>query len=147
MYLFKEALVCTGVHFTFSHYSVDECGRDELQNTNQATGSRFQQRGGYRRGPERWNRARCWRLVSEKCSRCFPTSHPLFLAVYKKHYPPLLFDDVWRLEKIGKDGAFHKRLISKNIITVKDFLTLLVTDAPKLRNVSHSIIFVSFFST
>ncbi|KAK8916862.1 hypothetical protein KSP39_PZI022227 [Platanthera zijinensis] len=58
--------------------------------------------------------------------------------LYKKHYPPLLFDDVWRLEKIGKDGAFHKRLISKNIITVKDFLTFLVTDAPKLRNILGS---------
>ncbi|KAI0502659.1 hypothetical protein KFK09_017615 [Dendrobium nobile] len=56
-------------------------------------------------------------------------------SVYKKHYPPLLFDEVWRLEKIGKDGAFHKRLSSENINTVKDFLTLLVTDAPRLRNI------------
>ncbi|KAI0502660.1 hypothetical protein KFK09_017616 [Dendrobium nobile] len=55
--------------------------------------------------------------------------------LYKKHYPPLLFDEVWRLEKIGKDGAFHKRLSSENINTVKDFLTLLVTDAPRLRNI------------
>ncbi|XP_020687206.1 calmodulin-binding protein 60 A isoform X2 [Dendrobium catenatum] len=55
--------------------------------------------------------------------------------LYKKHYPPLLFDEVWRLEKIGKDGAFHKRLSSENINTVKDFLTLLVTDAPRLRHI------------
>ncbi|XP_020582812.1 calmodulin-binding protein 60 A [Phalaenopsis equestris] len=55
--------------------------------------------------------------------------------LYKKHYPPLLFDEVWRLEKIGKDGAFHKRLSSENIHTVKDFLTLLVTDLSRLRNI------------
>ncbi|MBA0678444.1 hypothetical protein Goari_019790, partial [Gossypium aridum] len=30
--------------------------------------------------------------------------------LYKKHHPPSLSDEVWRLEKIGKDGAFHKRL-------------------------------------
>ncbi|CAA2981416.1 calmodulin-binding 60 A [Olea europaea subsp. europaea] len=30
--------------------------------------------------------------------------------LYKKHHPPFLSDEVWRLEKIGKDGAFHKRL-------------------------------------
>ncbi|KAK6920759.1 Calmodulin binding protein, central domain [Dillenia turbinata] len=55
--------------------------------------------------------------------------------VYKKHYPPSLFDEVWRLEKIGKDGAFHKRLSRENIHTVKDFLTLLVLDSPRLRNI------------
>ncbi|GJN05892.1 hypothetical protein PR202_ga23565 [Eleusine coracana subsp. coracana] len=26
--------------------------------------------------------------------------------LYRKHYPPVLGDDVWRLEKIGKEGAF-----------------------------------------
>ncbi|KAJ4961212.1 hypothetical protein NE237_021122 [Protea cynaroides] len=55
--------------------------------------------------------------------------------LYKKHYPPSLIDEVWRLEKIGKDGAFHKRLRSENINTVKDFLTLLCIDTPKLRNI------------
>ncbi|XP_042497499.1 calmodulin-binding protein 60 A-like isoform X2 [Macadamia integrifolia] len=55
--------------------------------------------------------------------------------LYKKHYPPSLVDEVWRLEKIGKDGAFHKRLRSQNINTVKDFLTLLCMDTPRLRNI------------
>ncbi|GJN22828.1 hypothetical protein PR202_gb10427 [Eleusine coracana subsp. coracana] len=55
--------------------------------------------------------------------------------VYKKHHPPFLDDEVWRLEKIGKDGAFHKRLSKENIVTVKDFLTLLHLDAPRLRKV------------
>ncbi|KAF9625698.1 hypothetical protein IFM89_026278 [Coptis chinensis] len=57
------------------------------------------------------------------------------LAVYKKHYPPSLADEVWRLEKIGKDGAFHKRLNKENVNTVKDFLTLLFGDALRLRNI------------
>ncbi|KAJ4842503.1 hypothetical protein Tsubulata_041104 [Turnera subulata] len=55
--------------------------------------------------------------------------------LYKKHHPPSLFDEVWRLEKIGKDGAFHKRLSRENIRTVKDFLTLLFIDAPRLRHI------------
>ncbi|KAG0465274.1 hypothetical protein HPP92_019438 [Vanilla planifolia] len=58
--------------------------------------------------------------------------------LYKKHYPPLLCDEVWRLEKIGKDGAFHKRLSSEKVNTVKDFLTFLVTDAARLRNILGS---------
>ncbi|XP_021891891.1 calmodulin-binding protein 60 A isoform X2 [Carica papaya] len=55
--------------------------------------------------------------------------------LYKKHHPPSLFDEVWRLEKIGKDGAFHKRLSQENINTVKDFLTLLFIDPSKLRHI------------
>ncbi|KAF5203350.1 Calmodulin-binding protein 60 a [Thalictrum thalictroides] len=55
--------------------------------------------------------------------------------LYKKHYPPSLADEVWRLEKIGKDGAFHKRLTRENINTVKDFLTLFFVDALRLKNI------------
>ncbi|WCJ36033.1 Calmodulin binding protein-like [Euphorbia peplus] len=55
--------------------------------------------------------------------------------LYKKHHPPTLYDEVWRLEKIGKDGAFHKRLSRENITTVKDFLTQLFIDPQKLRHV------------
>jgi hypothetical protein len=57
------------------------------------------------------------------------------LPVYKKHHPPVLEDEVWRLEKIGKEGAFHKRLNKEKIVTVKDFLTRLHLDAPRLRKV------------
>lgn len=63
------------------------------------------------------------------CVRC---------AVYKKHYPPALNDEVWRLDRIGKDGAFHKRLNQAGIFTVEDFLRLVVMDPQKLRNVSLS---------
>lgn len=60
------------------------------------------------------------------------------LTVYKKHYPPALDDDVWRLEKIGKDGSFHKRLNNQGIFKVEDFLRLAVKDSQKLRNVSET---------
>ncbi|CAK9158376.1 unnamed protein product [Ilex paraguariensis] len=55
--------------------------------------------------------------------------------LYKKHHPPSLLDEVWRLEKIGKDGAFHKRLSKEKVYTVKDFLTLLFLDPTRLRNI------------
>lgn len=53
--------------------------------------------------------------------------------LYKKHHPPSLDDEVWRLEKIGKDGVFHKKLASEGINTVQDFLKLSVVDPMKLR--------------
>ncbi|KAI4365887.1 hypothetical protein MLD38_021830 [Melastoma candidum] len=55
--------------------------------------------------------------------------------LYKKHYPPYLHDEVWRLEKIGKDGAFHKRLSREGVKTVKDFLTLFHINPSRLRNI------------
>ncbi|KAL3566744.1 hypothetical protein D5086_032159 [Populus alba] len=58
--------------------------------------------------------------------------------LYKKHYPPALDDDVWRLEKIGKDGSFHKRLNNQGIFKVEDFLRLAVKDSQKLRNILGS---------
>ncbi|XP_010927048.1 protein SAR DEFICIENT 1 [Elaeis guineensis] len=53
--------------------------------------------------------------------------------LYRKHHPPTLGDEVWRLEKIGKDGAFHKRLAAKGIKTVQDLLKLWVLDPHHLR--------------
>ncbi|KAF8033586.1 hypothetical protein BT93_C0008 [Corymbia citriodora subsp. variegata] len=58
--------------------------------------------------------------------------------LYKKHYPPALSDEVWRLEKIGKDGSFHKRLNNNNIFSVEDFLRLVVRDPQRLRNILGS---------
>ncbi|BAT76711.1 hypothetical protein LR48_Vigan627s007200 [Vigna angularis] len=58
--------------------------------------------------------------------------------LYKKHYPPALTDEVWRLEKIGKDGSFHKKLNNAGIVTVEDFLRLVVKDQQKLRNILGS---------
>ncbi|GFY91805.1 calmodulin-binding protein [Actinidia rufa] len=58
--------------------------------------------------------------------------------LYKKHYPPALNDEVWRLEKIGKDGSFHKRLNKSGIYTVEDFLRLVVRDSQRLRSILGS---------
>ncbi|CAM0872835.1 unnamed protein product [Alopecurus aequalis] len=58
--------------------------------------------------------------------------------VYKKHHPPALADDVWRLEKIGKDGVFHKKLADFGIHTVQDFLRNLVMDQYELRGLLGS---------
>ncbi|KAG0475200.1 hypothetical protein HPP92_014886 [Vanilla planifolia] len=58
--------------------------------------------------------------------------------LYKKHYPPALKDEVWRLEKIGKDGAFHKKLNKAGLYIVEDFLRLLVRDQQRLRNILGS---------
>lgn len=49
-------------------------------------------------------------------------------------------DEVWRLEKIGKDGSFHKRLNKAGIFTVEDFLRLVVRDSQRLRNVRMYIL-------
>ncbi|XP_047046443.1 uncharacterized protein LOC124651397 isoform X1 [Lolium rigidum] len=41
---------------------------------------------------------------------------------FEKHYPPLLDDEVWRLEKIGKNGAYHQALSGSGIYTVQKLL-------------------------
>ncbi|KAK1582429.1 hypothetical protein Q3G72_014853 [Acer saccharum] len=55
--------------------------------------------------------------------------------LYQKHHPPLLDDEVWRLEKIAKDGKYHTRLTSNNIRSVNDFLQLYVSDPNSLKRV------------
>ncbi|KAK9161676.1 hypothetical protein Syun_008017 [Stephania yunnanensis] len=52
---------------------------------------------------------------------------------YKKHHPPSLNDEVWRLEKISKDGVFHNRLADGGIETVQDLLRLFARDPCLLR--------------
>ncbi|KAL6973885.1 Calmodulin-binding protein 60 E [Sarracenia purpurea var. burkii] len=58
--------------------------------------------------------------------------------LYKKHYPPALHDEVWRLDRIAKDGALHKKLIKAEILTVEDFLRVLVRDPQRLRKILGS---------
>ncbi|XAR49274.1 hypothetical protein NMG60_11032406 [Bertholletia excelsa] len=58
---------------------------------------------------------------------------------YRKHHPPNLDDDIWRLEKIAKDGAFHKKLAAGGIYTVKDLLRSFNVDHSSLRNVFGAI--------
>lgn len=47
----------------------------------------------------------------------------------------MLNDEVWRLEKIGKDGAFHKKLSKEGINSVQDFLKLYFVDFHRLKKV------------
>ncbi|WOK94170.1 protein SAR DEFICIENT 1-like isoform X1 [Canna indica] len=54
---------------------------------------------------------------------------------YKKHHPPALEDEVWRLVKIAKDGVFHKKLAAHNINTVQDFLKKFNLDPDALRKI------------
>ncbi|KAL6636615.1 hypothetical protein ACP70R_024187 [Stipagrostis hirtigluma subsp. patula] len=94
-----------------------------------------------------WTRSRKFRLGARAEDGCFngirvrEAKTESFVVkdhrgeLYKKHHPPFLEDEVWRLEKIGKEGAFHKRLNKEKIVTVKDFLTLLHLDAPRLRKI------------
>ena len=56
-------------------------------------------------------------------------------AAYKKHHPPYPGDEVWRLEKIGKDGASALRLAERDIYTVKDFRRCYAKDPNELYNV------------
>ncbi|KAJ6694470.1 hypothetical protein OIU85_005181 [Salix viminalis] len=53
----------------------------------------------------------------------------------RKHHPPHLGDEVWRLERIAKDGAFNKRLASYGVKSVQDFLQLYMIDPTMLRTV------------
>ncbi|XP_042399498.1 calmodulin-binding protein 60 A-like isoform X2 [Zingiber officinale] len=91
-----------------------------------------------------WTRSRRFRLGARVCQNKFRQRVQEALSgsflvkdhrgeLYKKHHPPSLEDDVWRLEKIGKDGVFHKRLAEYRIVTVQDFLKNFVMDPDKLR--------------
>ncbi|OQU86387.1 hypothetical protein SORBI_3003G083200 [Sorghum bicolor] len=53
--------------------------------------------------------------------------------LYRKHYPPVLADDVWRLEKIGKEGAFHRKLKRSNVGNVQEFVRMLMVKPDELR--------------
>ncbi|CAI9261390.1 unnamed protein product [Lactuca saligna] len=55
--------------------------------------------------------------------------------LYKKHHPPSLGDDIWRLEKIAKDGVLHRQLALLKIYTVKDFLQVYNTNESSLYGV------------
>ncbi|CAH8330833.1 unnamed protein product [Eruca vesicaria subsp. sativa] len=54
---------------------------------------------------------------------------------YKKHHPPYPGDEVWRLEKIAKDGASALRLAEREIYTVKDFRRFYAKDPNALYNI------------
>ncbi|KAK3431668.1 hypothetical protein EUGRSUZ_E03471 [Eucalyptus grandis] len=53
----------------------------------------------------------------------------------KKHHPPQSKDEVWRLEKIAKDGKSHQKLKEAGIHNVEDFRQQLHMDPQRLRKV------------
>jgi len=53
----------------------------------------------------------------------------------EKRNSPRLDDDVYRIESIAKDGAYHQRLQEANIHTVQDFLKALNKDPDELYKV------------
>ncbi|KAG9456377.1 hypothetical protein H6P81_000885 [Aristolochia fimbriata] len=50
----------------------------------------------------------------------------------------IIGESVWRLDRIAKEGALHKKLLCAGMFTVKDFLRLLVRDHKKLLKVLGS---------
>ncbi|GJN34837.1 hypothetical protein PR202_gb23536 [Eleusine coracana subsp. coracana] len=51
---------------------------------------------------------------------------------FEKHYPPTLDDEVWRLEKIRKNGPYHQALSNEGIDSVQKFLRAYMMDEQKL---------------
>lgn len=51
--------------------------------------------------------------------RDLPDKIILCFVVYKKHYPPAPHDEVWRLDRMAKDGALHRKLAQAQIVTVE----------------------------
>ncbi|CAA2984227.1 protein SAR DEFICIENT 1-like [Olea europaea var. sylvestris] len=95
-----------------------------------------------------WIRCRKFRLGAKVVAQgnsqniriCEAMSEPFVVKdhrgeLYKKHHPPALEDEVWRLEKIGKDGTFHRKLSLKGIKTVQDFLKSFTIEPSKLREI------------
>ncbi|CAJ1869019.1 unnamed protein product [Sphenostylis stenocarpa] len=92
----------------------------------------------------RWQRSRRFR-IGVKCVQ--PTSNgekiqegrsePVVVKdnrgeTYKKHYPPSLDDELWRLKNIAKEGRIHKLLSLHGIHNVKDLLRQCITNEPSL---------------
>ncbi|KAG8093144.1 hypothetical protein GUJ93_ZPchr0012g21101 [Zizania palustris] len=51
---------------------------------------------------------------------------------YEKHYPPMLDDEVWRLENIRRNGAYHQALSNSGVDTVQKLLQSYATNEKKL---------------
>ncbi|KAL0558303.1 hypothetical protein IC582_002860 [Cucumis melo] len=110
-----------------------------------------------------WMRSKQFRLglriVDDKIQGKFPrireaVSQPFRVLdqrgeVNQKHHPPQREDEIWRLERIARNGAYHKRLSSHGINTVGDFLkTYLEMGTVHLRKVNlKEYLLLKFFVT
>ncbi|KAL3740285.1 hypothetical protein ACJRO7_021547, partial [Eucalyptus globulus] len=92
----------------------------------------------------RWSKGRTFRLaVRESEGRKYihkVESEPISVKAGRgeaneKHYPPQPDDEVWRLEKIGRNGPFCIKLGEAGIRYVREFVQLLNTDEKKLRKI------------
>ncbi|XP_048132422.1 calmodulin-binding protein 60 D-like [Rhodamnia argentea] len=94
-----------------------------------------------------WNRSKKFRMgvkvasgfcgntrIREAKTDAFPVKEHRGEA-YRKHHPPASDDEVWRLEKISKDGICHEKLSEAGIYKVEDFLLQLFTNPKKLREI------------
>ncbi|RDY07888.1 Calmodulin-binding protein 60 D, partial [Mucuna pruriens] len=84
----------------------------------------------------RWQRSRRFRIGAKVVQ---PTYGEKIQEAYKKNYPPSLNDEVWRLEKIAKEGIYHKNLSAHGIHNVKDLLRLYITNEPSLYKMFEKI--------
>ncbi|XP_027367318.1 calmodulin-binding protein 60 A-like [Abrus precatorius] len=96
----------------------------------------------------RWTRSGKFRLgakvvqpISSEANIREARSDPFVVKDYrgesnKKHYPPYLHDEVWRLEKIAKNGPIRERLSLHGIDTVKDLLRLYTTNPSSLSEIA-----------
>ncbi|KAI4372293.1 hypothetical protein MLD38_010540 [Melastoma candidum] len=98
----------------------------------------------------RWTRSRHFRLGAQ-AHPDIPLQEPIKEAISssfivkdrrgernRKHYPPSLHDEVWRLENISKGGRFSLRLAAEGIGTVKEFLCWHETNPASLRQILGS---------
>ncbi|KAF7849530.1 hypothetical protein BT93_L0669 [Corymbia citriodora subsp. variegata] len=94
-----------------------------------------------------WNRSKSFRIglkvasgscgntrIREAKTDAFPVKEHRGES-YRKHYPPASDDEIWRLEKIAKDGKSRHKLSDAGIHKVEDFLMQLFTDSKKLREI------------
>ncbi|BAT86108.1 hypothetical protein VIGAN_04372800 [Vigna angularis var. angularis] len=92
----------------------------------------------------RWQRSRRFRIgvkcvpptsIGEKIQE--GRSEPVIVKdnrgeCYKKHFPPFLDDELWRLKKIAKEGRIQKQFSLHGIHTVKDLLRQYITNEKSL---------------
>ncbi|KAL0558287.1 hypothetical protein IC582_002843 [Cucumis melo] len=83
------------------------------------------------------------RVINDSNNNNYPTighavSNPFRVKDHRgqlnqKRHPPKGEDEVWRLEGIGRNGEYHKRLTSHGILYVDDFLKAYQKDSRSLR--------------
>ncbi|XP_027932794.1 calmodulin-binding protein 60 D-like [Vigna unguiculata] len=92
----------------------------------------------------RWQRSRRFRIgvkgvpptsIGEKIQE--GRSEPVIVKdnrgeCYKKHFPPFLDDELWRLKKIAKEGRIQKQFSLHGIHTVKDLLRQCISNEESL---------------